>query len=81
MAAFAISAKGDNFCDFRFAFLHTKSLLKKDLLQKERFCSEGGDILSFKSRAPFRKKAKPCERLASLEGLSIPLNEKFTLVV
>ena len=28
----AIANKGDNFCDFLFAFLHTKSLLKKGLL-------------------------------------------------
>ena len=27
-----ILSKGDNFCDFLFAFLHTKSLLKRGLL-------------------------------------------------
>ena len=29
---YAIIYKGDNFCDFLFAFLHTKSLLKMGLL-------------------------------------------------
>ena len=28
----AISAKGDNYCDFRFALLHAKSRLKRGLL-------------------------------------------------
>ena len=35
----SILYKRDNFCDFRFAFLHTKTLLKWDLLLKERICS------------------------------------------
>ena len=38
---FVISAKGNNFCAFLFAFLDTNPLLKKDLLQKERMCSQG----------------------------------------
>ena len=29
---FAISAKGNNACNFLFAFIHTKSILKKGLL-------------------------------------------------
>ena len=33
---FAISSKGDNFCHFLFALLHTKPFLKRALLWKER---------------------------------------------
>ena len=43
---FTISAKGDNFCDFLFALLHANSLLKRDLLYKERICSLREQILS-----------------------------------
>ena len=39
--------KGDNFCDFLFAFLCTKPLLKRGLLSKERIWFQGGQILSF----------------------------------
>ena len=46
----AIFYKGDNFCDFRFAFLHTKSLLQRGLLQRERICSHGEQILYSKHR-------------------------------
>ena len=37
--------KGDNFCNFLFTFLHTRPLLKRGLLLKER-----KQILSFHSR-------------------------------
>ena len=43
----SILYKRDNFCDFLFAFLHTKTLLKWDLLLKERICSHREQILSF----------------------------------
>ena len=43
---FAISIKEDNFCDFMFALLHDKPLLKRDLLCKERICSQREQILS-----------------------------------
>ena len=39
--------KGDYFCDFLFAFLHTKSFMSRVLLYKERLCSQGNEILSF----------------------------------
>ena len=42
-----IFCKGDNFCDFLFAFLNTKLFLKRGLLKKERICSQGEQILSF----------------------------------
>ena len=44
------SYKGNNFCDFLFVFLHSKPLLKRGLLTKENICSQGEQILSFKSR-------------------------------
>ena len=31
--------KGDKCCDFLFAFLYIKPILKSDLIQKERICS------------------------------------------
>ena len=42
----AIFHKGDNFCDFLFAFLRINPLLKKGLLSKERICSHWEQILS-----------------------------------
>ena len=36
---FSISYKGNNFCDFLFAYLHSNTLLKRGLLQKGRICS------------------------------------------
>ena len=38
---FAISDKGDNFCDFLFALLHANPLLKRGLVFKERAFSQG----------------------------------------
>ena len=42
----AISAKGNNFCDFLFASLHTSHLLKRRRFFKERICSFRVDSLS-----------------------------------
>ena len=38
-----------------FTFLQFKSLLKRDLLQKERICSHGEQILSVSSRPLFKR--------------------------
>ena len=43
----SIFSKGDNFCDFLFAFLNSKPLLKRVLLLKESICSQGEQMLSF----------------------------------
>ena len=37
--------KRDKFCDFLFVFLHTKPLLNRSLLEKERICSHSEQIL------------------------------------
>ena len=72
----AIFYKGDNFHDYLFAFLHTKPLLKKGLLLKERICSQGEQILSFKSRPLFRRETKSNLTVPSLESVSIPFKKK-----
>ena len=50
-----ISYKGDNFCDFLFDLLYTKSLLERGLIWKGRICSNVEQILSFKTRSIFRR--------------------------
>ena len=40
--------KGDNFCDFLFAFLHTNPLLKRDHL-KETICKNCQSLFSRKN--------------------------------
>ena len=37
---FSADLYGDNFCDFMFASIHTKPILKKGLFLKERICSQ-----------------------------------------
>ena len=49
---FAISTKGDDFCNFLFALLCTRTLLKRGLLKKEKMCSHGQQFFSYYSR-PF----------------------------
>ena len=66
----AISAKGDNFCDFLLLFLHTDSLLKKgSTLGANSFLLE---------QIPFQKGSKNnLDRVASLEIVPIPLKSTF----
>ena len=40
--------KGHNFCNFMFAFLHTKSLLKEVYTKKKTFASKGNKFFHFK---------------------------------
>ena len=47
---FAISTKGDNYCDYQFVLLHTDPLLKRGLLHKERICSHLKSGLLYKER-------------------------------
>ena len=62
-----MSAKGDNFCDFRFALLHAKSLLKGGLLYKESKCIPYSEDLSLEwDKNKF-------ERAVSPEGVYILL--------
>ena len=52
---FTMLYKADNFCDFLFAFLHTKSLLKNVLLQNERICFKGKQIILLLERTLSRR--------------------------
>ena len=69
--------KGDNFCDFLYTFLHTKPLLKRGLLQKERICSQGEQILSFWSRPLFRRDKTVLTELPPLKVDPFPLSFWF----
>ena len=44
----AIYSKGDNFCDFLFAYLNDKVFSKWGLLLKERICSLGSKFFSLR---------------------------------
>ena len=68
--------KGDNFCIFLFAFLHTQSLLKRVLLYKEIICSFLEQILSLDSRPLLRfleGDKRNYDRAISPECVYIPL--------
>ena len=54
--------KSDKFCDFWFAFLHTKTLLKK-----------GSKFFGLRVDAFFRKEAKILWQSCSPESVSLPL--------
>ena len=52
--------KGDNYYDFRFAFLHIMSLLKKKVYsERKEFASEGKKILSFLGSQFFTSRLDP----------------------
>ena len=44
---FTILHKGDNFCDFMFAFLYTKALIKRIYSKMKEFAPYWEQILSF----------------------------------
>ena len=71
-------SKGDNFCYFLFAFLHTKPLLKRDLFLKEKNNNLFPSyfllfFFSFQGRLFFRWEAKSVLTVVSLENVSISL--------
>ena len=69
-----ISDKGDNFCDFLFAFLYTHPLLKRGLLLKERICSPWEQIFPF-SVDPFSEGSKLIlSELSPLKVYPFPLS-------
>ena len=49
--------KQDKFCDFLFAFLHTRPLLKRGLLKKERICFQGEQNAFLFKWTPFQKES------------------------
>ena len=61
LGRFSSFYKGYSFCDFLFAFLQTDSLLKRDLLKKER-------ISFLLEQNPFQKGDKWIVRVAVLDG-------------
>ena len=64
--------KGDNFCDFLFAFLQSKSLLKKSLLYKRKeFAPRGSKFLPFRVDAFSEGNQNDFERVASLRFVSV----------
>ena len=73
---FRLFHKGENFCDFLFAFLRTKPYLKMGLLLKERICSRGETFFCFKVDPFFSEgRYKNHDRVASfLENASIPFH-------
>ena len=70
-----ISYKGDNFCDFLFAILHTNPHLKKRVYSKKKieFAPKGEQILPFYSRPFFRRKSQTVlKELPPLEVYPFP---------
>ena len=53
----ATSAKEDNFCDFLFAFLHTKSLLKGAYSKRKNLLLKGANSFLLE-KTPFQKGTK-----------------------
>ena len=73
----AIVFKGDKCYDFLFAFLWTKPLLKKDLIEKERICSQtpkGRKFSPFKAELLVRRRSSPVWQSCRPESAFIPLN-------
>ena len=66
----AILYKGDNFCAFLFAFLHTKSLLKRGLLWKEQICFKGEYLLKLHHRNILIWKSLYSEAMTALSGFT-----------
>lgn len=66
-------SKKDNFCDFWFAFLYTKPLLKWGLLWNQRIYSPGSKCFPLRVN-PINKRSKNISAtVASLAGVSILL--------
>ena len=66
--------KGDNFCDFLFTFLLTKSLLKKFDSKRKEFAPKGSKFFPCRLD-PFTKGMQnKFDRVASHENVSVSLN-------
>ena len=66
--------KGDNFCDFLFAFSHNTLFLKNGLLYEERICSLSERTVSLKNIPFFRMESKiNIKRVIALESVSVLL--------
>ena len=69
----AMCSKGDNFPDFLFAYLQDEVFQKRDLLLKERICSEGNKFFSLRVDPNEMGGKNENKRVASPERLCIHL--------
>ena len=75
---FPMFYKEEKFCDFLFALLHTKSLLKRSTQKGKNLLPKGAN--SFLLEYPFQKvRQNNFDRITSLASVSVPLKWLFSL--